>query len=276
MQDEKLSGVPGTGLWGLKARAEEHSKANGLFKDPLAAAWWPRLAPFFSDALSRWYTPVLQQSIAMRTDILDTCVRSHIQQPGAVVIEMGAGFSTRYHRIQPQADWYELDLGEVIDLRMSLKEPLAPRHFYLSDSLFATEWMRELSNYPPENLLFIAEGLFMYFPLERVIGLFEDLQRHFKGAQIAFDVLGQRYLKAAQAPGEEVDAPVFWGVQQISKAVEPFGLELVQDLSLPSQMQTEPKYRKGVSMLARQILKIPLITRGMGGTLLARFPDHTD
>lgn len=274
MEDEHyLTGVPGTGLWGLKARAEEHSSATGLFKDPLAAAWWPRLAPYFSEALSRWYTPVLQQSIAMRTHILDRCVETHLQQPGAVVIEMGAGFSTRYHRLQPQSDWYELDLSEVIDLRISLKESLVSRHFYLADSLFSTEWMKDLAAYPPENLLFIAEGLFMYFPLERVQSLFADLRQAFKGSQIAFDVLGQRYLKAAQIPGEEVDAPVYWGVKQIKQAVEPFGLELIRDLSLPNQLATDPIYQQRLSLIARQILKIPLLTRGMGGTVLARFPE---
>ncbi len=273
MEDFGLSGVPGTGLWGLKARAEEHSRSDGLFKDPLAAAWWPRLAPYFSEALSRWYTPVLQQSIALRTHILDRSVREHMRQPGAVVIEMGAGFSTRYHRLQPQADWYELDLSEVIDLRISLKETLAARHFYLADSLFSNEWMNELANYPPENLLFIAEGLLMYFPLERVKSLFVDLNQYFKGSKIAFDVLGQRYLKAAQIPGEEVEAPVYWGVKRIKQAGDPFGLSLISDLSLPSQMATDPIYQQRLSLISRQLLKIPLLTRGLGGTVLARFPD---
>lgn len=273
MEEAFLGGVPGTGLWGLKARAEEHSFTQGLFKDPLAAAWWPRLAPYFSEQLSRWYTPVLQQSIAMRTHILDRCVQAHLQVPGAVVIEMGAGFSTRHQRLQAQADWYELDLSEVIDLRMSLKESLSPRHFYLADSLFSNEWMKDLAAYPAENLLFIAEGLLMYFPLERVKILFADLQRYFKGSQIAFDVIGQRYLKAAQAPGEEVEAPVYWGVSRIRQAPERFGLELIRDLSLPTQVATDPAYQQRLSLIARQILKLPLLTRGMGGTVLARFPD---
>lgn len=271
--DMMLSGIPGTSLWGLKARAQEHENAEGLFQDALAESWFRKLSPFFSPALARWYTPTLQRSIALRTDILDRAVRMHLQRyPNAVVVEMGAGFSTRYHRLQPaQAQWYEWDLPEMIEVRLGLQEPLAPNHHYLAYSLTDTDWMQALSLEDPERYFFIAEGLFMYFPRETVETLLLSMQTHFSGAFIAFDVLGAFNLKAAQAPGEEVDAPVYWGVQNTETLLTELGLSAAEiDLSLPAQIRRYGHYQHYLRLMERWLLSQRWLTRKMGGTLLAR------
>jgi methyltransferase (TIGR00027 family) len=269
-----LSGIPGTSLWGLKARAQEHQNPDGLFQDALAERWFQKLAPFFSPALARWYTPTLQRSIALRTDILDRAVRMHLQRyPDAVVVEMGAGFSTRYHRLQPEhAAWYEWDLPEMIELRLGLQEPLAPNHHYLAYSLTDNEWMKALSLEGPARYFFIAEGLFMYFPRETVETLLQRMQQHFPGAFIAFDVLGALNFKAAQAPGEDVDAPVYWGVENTETLLDALGLFAADtDLSLPAQIRRYGHYQHYLRFLERWLLSQRWLTRKMGGTLLARF-----
>lgn len=271
--DMMLSGIPGTSLWGLKARAEEHENPEGLFQDALAQQWFRKLSPFFSPALAQWYTPTLQRSIALRTDILDRAVRMHIQRhQNPVIIEMGAGFSTRYHRLQAEnVLWYEWDLPEMIEVRLGLQEPQHPAHHYLAYSLTDEAWSSPLNREDPERYLFIAEGLFMYFPRETIEALIARLRLFFSGASLAFDVLGALNFKAAQAPGEEVDAPVYWGVKNTEHLYAELGVTRMEpDLTLPAQIRRYGHYRGYLKPLERWVLSQPWLTRRMGGTLFAQ------
>lgn len=266
-----LEGVPGTGLWGLKARAEEDARPDGLFRDPLAVTWFQRLEPWFGGGIARWYSPMLQQAIALRTHILDQAVRDHLARcPQACVVELGAGFSTRFSRLQPNCSWYELDLPEVIELRASLGEPAQPNHWYLAESLFAEDWLEPLLERPARELLLLAEGLLMYFPRNRVEDLFRRLNQALPGALIAFDVLGGWNLDAAREPGEEAAAPVYWGVDRLEEVYDLFGLSPAGDLTLPAQLRHNPLYRRRIRPLSRWLLRQSWLTRRMGGTVLAR------
>lgn len=270
-EDALLAGIPGTGLWGLKARSEEHERPDGLFRDPLAAKWFARLEPFFGGSIAEWYNPVLQQAIALRTDILDTAVREHLAACAEpVVVELGAGFSTRFNRLQATCPWYELDLPEVMELRAAMGEPAAARHWYLADSIFVSDWTRSLSGYDPAQTFLIAEGLLMYFPLARVEAMFAMLREALPGALIAFDVIGGWNLKAAQAPGAEVDAPVYWGLDRLTDAYERFGLSPAGDLSLPARLNRDPRYARRLRPLTRWLLGRRWLTTRLGGTVLAR------
>lgn len=278
MNDEALlAGIPGTSLWGLKARADEHARPDSLFRDELALSWFKRLEPYFGGPLADWYSPVLQQAIALRTDILDQAVSAHLQAyPEATVLELGAGFSTRFQRlrerVRPEQAWYELDLPEVMELRAAMGEPPAANHWYLADSIFSSAWPGDLSGRDPRQLLLLAEGLLMYFPLARVEGLFMMLREAFAGALIAFDVMGSWNVNAARDPGSEVDAPIYWGSKSITEACELFGLEPAGDLTLPARLRLEPRYRQRLRPIQRWILSRRWLTARQGGTLLARLP----
>ena len=266
-----LDGIPGTSLWGLKARAEESLKPEGLFVDPLASEWLERLEPFTSDSITQWYNPLLQKAIALRTDIFDRTVERFLTlHEVPVVVELGAGFSTRFSRLKPTVQWYELDIPEIMELRLSLKEADDPLHWFLADSIFAEEWTDNLSAYPPEKVLFLAEGLLMYFPRPRVEQFFIMLKRCFGGATIAFDIMGSWNLKAAQQPGEDVNAPVYWGLNNLVSVPELFQLEFLADLSLASQLRQNTRYRKHLNWRQRILLSQHWLTQNLGGTVLAR------
>ncbi|PKL74743.1 MAG: hypothetical protein CVV27_18945 [Candidatus Melainabacteria bacterium HGW-Melainabacteria-1] len=270
-EDALLEGIPGTGLWGLKARAEEDGRSDGLFKDPLAVSWFARLEPFFGGAVANWYSPLLQQAIALRTDILDQAVIQHLASHSKPsIIELGAGFSTRFSRLQPDCPWFDLDLPEVIELRASMGENAASNHFYLADSIFNSDWTRSLADQDPSQLFLLAEGLLMYFPLNRVEALFQMLRQRLPGALIAFDVMGSWNLRSAQTPGEEVEAPVYWGLSRIEEAYQRFDLSLAGDLTLPAQLRAQPRYARRLSPLQRWLLSWRWLTARQGGTVLAR------
>lgn len=267
-----LSGIPATSLWALRAKAEEHSKPQGLFKDPLAAKWYHQAQPLFTPEVQAQYSPTLQKAIAIRTDILDRLVLRHFQaHPGGSLLELGCGFSTRFARLNlNQGHWYDLDLPELIELRGSLGFPAAPLHWHIAHSAFEYEWLDYLKAEKPEEMLILAEGLLMYFPLNQVRELLGHLQQQFKGAHLAFDVMGQLNLKAAQRAALELDSPIYWGAKNMQSICSELGLTPAGDLSLGAQMRTKAAYHTGLSLLKRGLLNWAWLNRQLGGTVLAQ------
>jgi O-methyltransferase involved in polyketide biosynthesis len=267
-----LTGIPATSLWALRAKAEEHGKNQGLFRDSLAAKWYHQAQPFFTPEINAQYSKTLQKSIAIRTDILDQLVKQHFQRhPTGSLLELGCGFSTRFTRLNlSEGQWYELDLPEIVELRASMGFPKAAQHWHIASSVFDYEWLDYLAQEPAEKMLILAEGLFMYFPLSQVRQLLIHLQNKFSGAQIAFDVMGILNLKAAQRAALEIDSPIYWGAKDMRTICPELGLTWAGDLSLSQQMQANKSYQKGISILGRSLLRWSWLSNQLGGTVLAQ------
>jgi O-methyltransferase involved in polyketide biosynthesis len=270
-----LSGIPATSLWGLRARAEEHLRPDALFQDPVAAAWYRGWAPHVPPEVNRWYTPALQQGIALRTAILDQATQQWLEQhPEHGLIELGCGFSTRFFRLEmPVHPWYELDLAEILAMRRRWGE--MPENLHLIESsVFDTQWMQTLASaHPPDKLMLVAEGLLMYFPLTQVRAFFADLQRYLPGARIAFDVMGGMNIEAAQDPAEDVHARIHWGLPHLKDAPRVFGIQPLADLTLAAQLRQHPAWAQRISRLQRLLISLPWLSARMGGTLYGKIPN---
>lgn len=109
----------------------------------------------------------------------------------AIVVNIGCGLDDRYSRIKnaSNAIFYELDIPESINLRKELI-PTHPNQFLISGSAFDTDWLKNLrEKHPGGNFIFIAEGVFMYFPEEEVRNLLCFIADLFPNARIIFDGL---------------------------------------------------------------------------------------
>ncbi|PIQ28208.1 class I SAM-dependent methyltransferase [bacterium (Candidatus Blackallbacteria) CG17_big_fil_post_rev_8_21_14_2_50_48_46] len=267
-----LSGVPATSLWALRAKAEENQKDKALLQDALAAEWYPKIAWLFDEALEAQYSQILQKAIVLRTLILDRLVKTHFQKhknPG--LLELGCGFSTRFARISPsQGNWYDLDLPEIIELRASLGFPSQANHWHIVASAFENDWFDYLQNQNPQELLIIAEGLLMYFPLERVKTLIFSLKQKFPGAYFAFDVIGSMHLKSAQNAAEQTESPIYWGTASISQFCKEMELEIAGDLSLGTHLSLIPRLHSSLSPLTRSLLRWKWLSDKMGGSVLTK------
>lgn len=234
----KLTGVSKTAILTLRARAEEHGRKDRFFEDPWARDWmtlatWP-------PELDAWYSPLVQSLLAFRADELDRLLLAWLERagPGEVtIVELGAGLSSRWHRIgAPRGlGWVDLDLPEVITQREALA-PAGDGHSNLACSVLDRRWMDELSGRDPRRTLFLAEGLFYYLERPDVDALFGELRRRFGGAGICFDVLGEldfdRTLRVSRLAG----TPLRWMVPPPFNDVWPtFGLEVVPGFE-PDQM----------------------------------------
>jgi len=249
----ELSGVPRTMLMTLRGRADEQARATPLFQDELAVKWRKSLP--WDDQLEAFYNQFAQIAWAIRAYQFDLVANKHVasvQNP--LVVELGAGLSTRYHRVrQEQLHWIELDLPEVTNLRRQLDIETG-RHQFISSSVMDFSWMDALPSRSPESILFIAEGLLMYFEANQVQQLINQMRQRFPGATLVMDVVGQLTKKTGNKLAQ-LGAPLQWYVKG-EREVAQMGLSLVNVWSL---YQLHPERW---SFLLRSLSWIPYIRNG--------------
>lgn len=185
---KKLTGVPETLLVALYLRAAETQRANGIIRDEKAVEMIQSIKYDFSRFKKAWASQV---GVAVRTEILDEATTAFISQyPDATVVNMGAGLCTRFSRVDNgRIIWYELDLPEAIEMRRRFFTE-TDRHRFIEGSITDLDWMEQIQGAGNQPILFIGEGLFMYFEGQEVENIFVEMADHFPGADVLFEING--------------------------------------------------------------------------------------
>lgn len=225
-----LSGLPRTLLLTLRARAEEHARADRLLADPMAADWYARVpqTPELARIMATAYSSVFQLGTAVRARIYDDITQRFLAERQTVlIVELGAGLSTRFYRLdEPQQSWIELDLPPAVALRRTFEAETAD-HRHEPASMLDTGWLAHLPDVAPSDILFIAEGTLFFLAPDEIRALFGNLTQRAPGATFAFDVLTERFSRRGQALFASVDAPMRWLVEDAT-AVDNLGITRVQ------------------------------------------------
>jgi O-methyltransferase involved in polyketide biosynthesis len=158
----------------------------------------------------------------LRTREFDRLVISFLRQhPHGTVVNLGCGMDTRYYRLGVKtAYWYDLDLPEVIALRRQfIKE--ATHCYFISCSAQDFSWMQQIEDRPQQAILFVAEGLLMYWHEQEVKRLILALKNHFPGARLIFDAVSpwQAYWSRFHPTITQTGACFRWGLGS-SKEIE--------------------------------------------------------
>lgn len=253
---QKLTGVPLTMLITTRARVEEHQREDRLLEDPKVVEWWQYLT--WDTKLDSYYSSIVQLSSVVRSKICDRFTEKHlVNHPDGVVIELGAGLSTRYYRVgQNCRCWIDLDLPAVTNLRRQL-DTESEQHRFLSYSVMDFDWINKIPECNPESLLIIAEGLFMYFEREQVQDLVNCLQESFPGATLIFDALGFFSDNKGAKQLSELGAPLKWFIKN-ERDIEALGLSLVQVKSLVQENCRYPN-RIGIFRWFPWISRLPFL-----------------
>ena len=225
----QLTGIPRTMILTTRARADEDRRTQGLFSDRHAREWSDRL-PWDAD-LDSYYSASSQAGWAIRADHYDRAVRRHLaasKQP--LVIELGAGLSSRYYRLQrDNLFWINLDLPEVNEIRNQVDREM-DNYRFMGTSVLEYDWMERLPPRQPEDIMIIAEGLLMYFEPETVAQLIKQMRAHFPGATLMFDVVGVSYKRPSKKLAA-LGAPLQWFVKDIEEITR-MGVDIVEISSL--------------------------------------------
>ena len=128
---------------------------------------------------------------ALRAKMLDDRVRMFIERhPNAVVVDLGAGLDSGFHRVgpPPTVDWYSVDLPGI----MSLRDEILPadRHSHsVPVSLAEKQWPDSIPANRPTIL--IADGLFAFLPEAVIVSVFRRITEHFGSGEFAFNDYGR-------------------------------------------------------------------------------------
>ncbi|CAH0533685.1 hypothetical protein VST7929_01558 [Vibrio stylophorae] len=187
LQDE----VAKTLLIPLYMKAKESRRTNAFFDDPTACEVVEKV-PY---DLSIYENAIRSQvGCALRANYFDQLAIDFIQQnPLGVLVNLGCGLDARYQRISKQIELpdtlflYDLDLPEVMAFRAELI-PSSTQNPSLSGSLFDKEWIDTLFHrHGDVPVLFIIEGVFMYFDKTEVANAIRQMTLPFSQSDIAFD-----------------------------------------------------------------------------------------
>jgi O-methyltransferase involved in polyketide biosynthesis len=211
-----LSGVAETMLVTLYLRAVESQRPDALIKDEKAVSLVQRMSYDFDRIRQIPLSAANKLVIILRNREIDRYTRDFLTRPpDAVVFHIGCGLDSRFERVDNgQVNWYDLDLPEVIKLRLKFLGKERGRYHLLGCSVLEEAWLETARAHPKRPFLFLAEGVFMYFKAAQVKSLVVVLCDHFPGAELVFDAYSpiHVWVHNLQMSTNKVVSRIQWGL----------------------------------------------------------------
>ena len=233
----KLEGVEETMLIPLLIKAEETKRPSPRIRDEKAVEMVSRIDYDFSKFKNKSFS---HAGVVARTVIIDRETQKFISfHPDAVCITVGCGLDARFYRMDNgRIDWYDLDLSNVMDVRIQLLLEQGRVH-RLAFSAFEEKWTAEVV-VKGRPILIILEGLLMYFTEEEVRQLFGILKRNFPGGTVLAELMPAMLVNHGNQHEtvKKTGANFRWGVKDASE-VERFykGIALIDEWSFNTEMK---------------------------------------
>ena len=226
MSAQSLNGVAETLLITLYIRAMESQRLDALLKDDKAVALVTQMNYDFSRIKQIKMDEDDKVAIILRNREFDRYARDFLSSnPSAVIVHIGCGLDSRFERVDDGwVEWYDLDLPDVIELRRKFIGEEGGRYHFLACSVFDEAWLTTLRACQPTPILFLAEGVFMYFKEPQVKHLLLTLRDQFPGAELVFDAFSPFIVVAnnLRLSLTKFGARYSWGLKQ-GKDIESWG-----------------------------------------------------
>lgn len=161
-----------------RARAQRQWPEIG-FSDQSASL----LAQLLGINLRQRLSPLDERRLIQRSQWFDECCRDFFQRhPRAMCIELGAGLSTRFHRLSDTADWprftwVEVDLPQVTALKAGVL-PTIDNYRLLSADIEQDDWMN-LIGWTSGPVLILLEAVAQELKGNSLLKLIYQLRQHF-------------------------------------------------------------------------------------------------
>ena len=184
---------------------------NPLFFDPAAQDTLNRVDYDFTRLRVPYKTVVL---VCQRAKKMDAVTRGFLSEhPDGVVLQLGCGLDSRFWRVDNgRADWYDLDMPPVAELRRQFFSG-NERYHLIASSVTDLEWVDTVAS-DGRPALVVAEGLLMYLGEADVRRLVLRLREAFPGCRLIADVFSRRTARAAaKHPSlKRTGATIGWGI----------------------------------------------------------------
>ena len=261
--NQDLSGVAETLLMTLYIRAMESQRPDALIKDEKAVRLVTEMSYDFDRVKQVHMDEEDKVTVILRNREFDRYARDFLaRHPDAVVVHIGCGLDSRFERVDNgQAEWYDLDLPEVIELRRKFIGDEGKRYHLLGCSAFDSAWLETVSVHRQRPFLFMAEGVLMYFEEAQVKSLVLMLRDHFPGAELVIDAFSPFIIRAnnLRLSITKLGARYHWGLkrgQEIEKWGD--GIRLLDEwgyFDRPEPRLDHIRWMRHIPLLAR-VLRI--------------------
>lgn len=190
----KIRNIPEELFKPVYSCAKETKRPNGIIKDELAVKMVEQIAPNLSK-IDDW---TIQFDIAIHTLLVDNVVKQFLQKNSAgVIITLGGGLCTRPILLDNgQAQQFYVDDPYVEPFWNQLLGKSVRNHFIPSLVTDFT-WANQIPEEERE-VLFIAEGVFLYLKSAEVKQVILFIQQRFTNSEIVMEVIGKFILNITQ------------------------------------------------------------------------------
>lgn len=224
-----LTGEKETLLIPLYGKAKEYEKKNPILIDKKAVEIVNQIDYNFNSLKIPEKTNLM---MCLRARIIDNFVENFLENStDSVVIHLGCGLDSRYNRINNyNADWYDVDFKEVIDLRRNFYKE-TERYHLISSSVTEDEWLRGLPK-GKTNYIVIAEGLFMYLNEDDIKSLIKNFKDTIGDFTLIFDAFSDFAAKKMKNhPSiKKTGATIQWGVDNTQELINwGMGIHLIKE-----------------------------------------------
>lgn len=217
---KELKGISETLLITVYLRNLETQRKNGIIRDNKSVEIIHKIDYDYEKYKSQYASNFNQAIIAIRTQIIDDFVENIITHyPNTTIVNLGTGLCTRFFRLDNKRTlWYGIDLPRVKPIWDCLIGE-SELYKYLSYSILEFDWIEKIRELKSEKILFIAEGILMYFSESEVKQLINSIQYHFPGSEIIFDALGIMTVQNSNinSNSAKINASYKWGIDDLQE-----------------------------------------------------------
>jgi len=193
--------VSSTMLITLYARARESKSKNPIINDHKAKEMINTIKKEIVESANQIHEMILKDrynkklsvSMSLRSRRFDKYATDFMHMhPKGTVLNLGCGLDTRFDRIDNGTiNWFDIDFGEVIELRKKFMEETERRHF-ISESILDPVWTKQITTKGP--YLILAEGVFMYLTENEVKKLLTMIHEEFGKAELVCEVTNKYWV----------------------------------------------------------------------------------
>ncbi len=214
-------------------------------------------------------TPSVVPLVALRAKMIDERIGSFIRDHrDAVVVDLGAGFSSAVHRVDPPpgVGWYSVDLPAVMAIREALLPPATGENL-VAASLLEPHWVDTIPSDRPAMVF--ADGLVAFLDEPSVRAILSCVTSYFASGVVAFNDYGPvgkgNRLLGRLATSSKANSPHSqWNFPGFSDAHRPEtwnpALTLLEEASV-MQRPEAGMFPPGLRLASRLSHRIPAIAR---------------
>jgi O-methyltransferase involved in polyketide biosynthesis len=206
-----LRGAPETMLATLYGKALDADAPHSALSDTYARDIVKRID---YDWARTGITPRNAPSVALRSKHFDTWARQFLAvHAEAVVVHLGCGLDSRYHRLDPGpgVEWFDVDYPEVAALREQFY-PQREHCHVVAASVTDPAWLTSVPDDRPT--LVLAEGLTMYLTRADGVALLRRLVGRFPCGEVQFDAFNRLGISLGwtNTPVRRAGATLHWAI----------------------------------------------------------------